>query len=60
MSVRKNSSGGWICELYLNDRRIRKKFATKGEALSFEQYTNSAPWQEKQEDRRTLKDLINA
>ncbi len=42
MTVRKNPAGGWICELYPNGakgKRIRKKFATKGEALAFEQYT---------------------
>ena len=40
MAVRKNQTGGWICELYPNGpkgKRIRKKFATKGEALAFEQ-----------------------
>lgn len=32
-----NPTGGWICELYPNGakgKRIRKKFATKGEALA--------------------------
>lgn len=49
MTVRKNPAGGWICELYPNGakgKRIRKKFATKGEALAFEQYTVQNPWQE--------------
>ncbi|NHB87163.1 phage integrase [Photorhabdus tasmaniensis] len=39
MAVRKLQSGKWICECYLNGRngkRVRKQFATKGEALSFE------------------------
>ncbi|MDM1836685.1 phage integrase [Serratia marcescens] len=63
MTVRKNPSGGWICELYPNGasgKRIRKKFATKGEALAFEQYTIQTPWTEDKEDRRTLKDLVDA
>ncbi|MBD2786646.1 tyrosine-type recombinase/integrase [Xenorhabdus sp. DI] len=39
MAVRKLSSGKWICECYPNGKagtRIRKQFATKGEALAFE------------------------
>lgn len=63
MTVRKNPAGGWICELYPNGakgKRIRKKFATKGEALAFEQHTVQNPWQEEKEDRRTLKALIDS
>lgn len=63
MTVRKNPAGGWICELYPNGakgKRIRKKFATKGEALAFEQYTVQNPWQEEKEDRRTLKELVDS
>lgn len=63
MTVRKNPSGGWICELYPNGaqgKRIRKKFATKGEALAFEQYTIQTPWTEEKEDRRTLKALVDS
>ncbi|QOL13267.1 phage integrase [Dickeya dianthicola] len=63
MAVRKNPDGGWICELYPNGakgKRIRKKFATKGEALAFEQYTVQNPWNEEKEDRRTLKELVDA
>ena len=58
-----NPTGGWICELYPNGakgKRIRKKFATKGEALAFEQYTVQNPWQEEKEDRRTLKKLVDS
>ncbi len=39
MAVRKLTTGKWICECYPNGRRgerLRKQFATKGEALSFE------------------------
>lgn len=63
MSVRKNPSGGWISELYpdgAKGKRIRKKFATKGEALAFEQHTVHHPWQEEKQDRRTLKDIIDS
>ncbi|WP_433647139.1 phage integrase [Kosakonia pseudosacchari] len=63
MAVRKNPAGGWICELYPNGakgKRIRRKFATKGEALAYEQYTVQNPWNEEQEDRRTLKELIDS
>ncbi|WP_414148995.1 tyrosine-type recombinase/integrase [Erwinia sp. BNK-24-b] len=63
MAVRKNAGGGWICELYPNGakgKRIRKKFATKGEAIAFEQYTNQTPWTEEKEDRRTLKEIVDA
>ncbi|MCK7104280.1 tyrosine-type recombinase/integrase [Enterobacter cloacae] len=63
MAVRKNPAGGWLCEIYPNGakgKRIRKKFATKGEALAFKQYTVQNPWQEEKEDRRTLKALIDA
>ncbi|WP_145931692.1 phage integrase [Yersinia bercovieri] len=39
MTIRKLTTGKWICECYPNGRRgerLRKQFATKGEALSFE------------------------
>jgi hypothetical protein len=43
MPVRKLSDGRWIADFYTVDRsngnegkRVRKKFATKGEALAFE------------------------
>lgn len=61
MSVRKHPSGGWVSELYPNGRRgkrVRRKFATKGEALAYEQHTMQQPWDEAPADRRTLKDLI--
>lgn len=63
MVVRKHPDGGWLSETYPNGakgKRIRKKFATKGEALAFEQHLIHSPWLEEQEDRRTLKDLIDA
>lgn len=39
MTIRKHNSGQWLCECYpygRSGKRIRKLFATKGEALSFE------------------------
>ncbi len=39
MSVRKITSGKWLCECYpygASGKRIRKQFATKSEALSYE------------------------
>ncbi|MBF6636221.1 tyrosine-type recombinase/integrase [Rouxiella silvae] len=63
MAIRKQSDGWWLSELYPNGakgRRIRKKFATKGEAIAYEQHTIIKPWHEEQEDSRTLMDLVNA
>ncbi|AIR84866.1 phage integrase [Pantoea rwandensis] len=63
MAVRKLPTGGWLCEIYPNGaggKRTRKKFATKGEALAFEQHAVQLPWQEEKEDRRTLNDLVSA
>ncbi|MGT0150107.1 hypothetical protein ACT691_13615 [Vibrio metschnikovii] len=45
MSVRNLKDGNkssWLCECYPRGRtgkRVRKRFATKGEALAFEQFT---------------------
>lgn len=60
MAVRKTESGEWVCDLRPNGakgKRIRKKFATKGEALSYEKYIiqemEDKPWvAEKQANRR--------
>ncbi|PPE57058.1 integrase [Pectobacterium brasiliense] len=38
MAVRKQASGKWLCECYPHGRegkRVRKQFATKGEAVAF-------------------------
>ena len=64
MSVRKQSSGKWLFEKYLEGgRRIRKTFATKGEALAYENYINeqatTKPWITEKIDRRRLSDLVN-
>lgn len=45
MSIRNLKDGSkkpWLCECYPNGRtgkRVRKKFATKGEAAAFERFT---------------------
>lgn len=70
MSVRKLNSGQWIADFYTVDRtegktgkRVRKKFATKGEALAFENYTlqklEDTPWLAQGKDKRRLSDLIH-
>lgn len=65
MTVRKQSSGKWLCECYpagREGRRVRKQFATKGEALAFERFTMeevaNKPWLGDAPDRRRLSDLI--
>lgn len=64
MSVRKiqEKIKPWICECYPQGRkgkRIRKRFATKGEALAFEKFTmaevNEKPWLGDKKDLRTLR-----
>lgn len=46
MPVRKLANGQWVADFYTvtrsngkDGKRVRKKFATKGEALAFENYT---------------------
>ncbi len=42
MTIRKQPNGKWLCECYPNGRdgkRVRKQFATKGEAVAFENFT---------------------
>ncbi len=64
MAVRKLTTGKWLCECYpagRSGRRVRKQFATKGEALAFERYTmgkRSKAWLGESVDRRTLKDMV--
>ena len=65
MAVRKLATGKWICECYpagRSGRRVRKQFATKGEALAFERHTmeetEAKPWLGESVDRRTLKDVV--
>ncbi len=68
MSVRKledENKKPWLCECYPQGRsgkRIRKRFATKGEALAFEKFTmaevDDKPWLGEKKDLRTLQDLV--
>ncbi|HCA5737310.1 TPA: tyrosine-type recombinase/integrase [Citrobacter freundii] len=70
MTVRKLSDGQWVADFYTVNRsdgkqgkRVRKKFATKGEALAFENYTlqkvENSPWLGQGKDKRYLSDLIH-
>jgi len=68
MSVRNLKDGSnkpWQCELYpqgRNGKRIRKRFATKGEATAFERFTmnevDDKPWLGEKSDNRRLSDLL--
>lgn len=65
MTVRKIESGEWLCDLRPNGakgKRIRKKFATKGEALAYEKFIaaqlEDKPWMGEKQDNRRLSDLI--
>lgn len=65
MTVRKIKDGEWICDLRPNGakgKRIRKKFATKGEALAYEKFISNElvdkPWLGEKDDTRRLSELI--
>lgn len=68
MSIRNlkdNSKKPWLCECYPQGRegkRIRKKFATKGEAAAFERFTmnevDDKPWLGEKTDHRRLSNLV--
>lgn len=68
MSIRNLKDGSkkpWLCECYPNGRagkRVRKKFATKGEAAAFERFTmkeiEDKPWTGDKPDHRRLTQLI--
>lgn len=66
MAVRRFDTGKWGCECNsagCTELRVRKQFATKGEALAFERHamkeTEAKPWLGELVDRRTLKDALN-
>lgn len=70
MAVKKQNDGQWLADFYIVNRsngkqgkRIRKKFATKGEALAFENYTlqkvEDAPWLGETKELRKLTDLVH-
>lgn len=65
MAIKKLTSGEWLADFRVDgkdSRRIRKKFVTKGEAVSYEQYyrdeAQSKPWMGEKEDRRRLSEII--
>lgn len=65
MIVRKTESREWLCELRPNGvqgKQIRKKFATKDEALAYEKFIASElenkPWLGEKQDNRRLSELI--
>ncbi len=68
MSVRNLKDGHkkpWLCECYPNGRagkRVRKRFATKGEATAFEQFTmrevDDKPWLGGKPDHRRMSELL--
>lgn len=64
MAIRKQPNNKWLFEKYLDGgRRVRKTFATKGEALAYENYIDeqaaTKPWIAEKQDRRHLSDLIS-
>ncbi|WP_367986868.1 hypothetical protein AB2S62_09755 [Vibrio sp. NTOU-M3] len=69
MTVRKLKDGSkkpWLYECYLNGRagkRIRKHFATKGEANAYELYlmkkVDDKPWLGAKSEKRSLLDMID-
>jgi len=61
VAVRKQTDRSWVCECYPQGRsgkRVRKKFATKGEALAFELHTmkevNDKPWLGEKPEKNSL------
>lgn len=72
MGVRKLSTGEWIADFYAENRtdgkkgkRIRKKFATKGEAIAYERYeldkAAGKPWiEDTKTDTRKMSELVNS
>ncbi|MDC5820423.1 tyrosine-type recombinase/integrase [Vibrio europaeus] len=69
MSIRNlkdSSNKPWLCECYPNGRsgkRVRKRFATKGEAASYERFVmrevGDKPWEGAKPDHRRLTELID-
>ncbi|WP_146449900.1 phage integrase [Vibrio kanaloae] len=69
MSVRKIENGDkkpWLCDVRPNGRngkRVRKHFATKGEALAYEKFvlkeTDDKPWLGDKAQTRSLLDMID-
>ncbi|MGF1689428.1 tyrosine-type recombinase/integrase [Photobacterium japonica] len=65
-NLKDNNKKPWLCECYPQGRtgkRIRKRFATKGEALAFERFTmnevDDKPWLGEKDDNRYLLDVVD-
>jgi len=65
MTVNKLPSGKWQAQVFPNGRdgrRVRRQFATKGEAQAFERHlkeqTQDKPWLGEKLDRRRVTDLV--
>lgn len=69
MSIKKKPDGGWLLDFYPEGKpkgkpckRIRKSFATKGEAIAYENFVMETlaikPWLDGKEDRRKLSALV--
>ena len=65
MSVTKLSNGKWQAQVFpngRNGRRIRRQFATKGEALAFERHikdqAQEKPWLGEKVEKRRVTDLV--
>lgn len=65
MTVNKLSNGKWQTQVFPNGRdgrRIRRQFATKGEAVAFERHikdqVQEKPWLGERVDRRRVTDLV--
>ncbi|HDE2509095.1 TPA: site-specific integrase, partial [Klebsiella pneumoniae] len=67
MAVSKLPNGKWQAQVFPNGRdgkRIRRQFATKGEALAFERHikdqAQDKPWLGEKTDKRRVRDLVTA
>lgn len=67
MAVSKLTNGKWQAQVFPNGRdgrRIRRQFATKGEALAYERHikeqSQDKPWLGEKADKRRVRDLVTA
>ncbi|CAI9413485.1 phage integrase [Lelliottia sp. T2.26D-8] len=65
MTVKKLANGKWQAQVFPNGRdgkRIRRQFATKGEALAYERHikeqAQDKPWMGEKADKRRVTDLV--
>lgn len=69
MTIRKLDDGKsklWLCDIYpqgRNGKRVRKRFATKGEALAYERFVlkevDGKPWLGEKAERHHLLDMVD-